>query len=42
MTFNRKFILKKRPQGTPKPEDFELVSEKIPELKNGSILISTI
>ena len=39
MTFNHKFILKKRPQGTPKPEDFELVSEKIPELKNGSILI---
>ena len=39
MTSNRKFILKKRPQGTPKPEDFELITENIPELDEGSILI---
>ncbi len=39
MTQNRRFLLKKRPQGEPTPDDFELVTESLPELADGQFLI---
>jgi len=39
MTENRRFLLQKRPQGEPAPDDFELVSEPVPELADGQFLI---
>jgi len=39
MSENRKFILKRRPQGLPVPEDFELVHEALPEIAQGEILV---
>ncbi len=39
MTENRRFILRRRPSGTPVPDDFELTSEPIPELADGAILV---
>ncbi len=39
MTENRRFLLKRRPQGEPAPDDFELVTEALPELADGQFLI---
>jgi hypothetical protein len=39
MSINRRFILKRRPNGTPVPDDFELRSEPLPELSEGQFLI---
>jgi NADPH-dependent curcumin reductase CurA len=39
MTINRRFILKRRPNGTPVADDFELRSEPLPALADGQFLI---
>ncbi len=39
MTENRRFILKRRPRGTPVADDFELRCEPTPELADGQFLI---
>ena len=39
MPQNRRFLLRRRPAGTPVPEDFELVTEPTPELAEGEFLI---
>jgi hypothetical protein len=39
MTKNRKFTLVSRPDGEPKPSDFALVEEDLPELEDGSFLV---
>lgn len=39
MTENRRFLLQKRPNGEPKPDDFELVTEPLPELSDGQFLV---
>ena len=39
MTENRRFLLVRRPNGVPAPEDFSLVSEPLPELADGEFLI---
>ena len=39
MTSNRRFLLRRRPQGEPVPDDFELVSEDKPALSDGQFLI---
>ena len=36
---NKKWLLKKRPEGLVKNTDFQLVDEALPELKEGEILI---
>jgi NADPH:quinone reductase len=38
---NRKFVLAARPVGMPKESDFELVSEPLPPLNDGQILLRT-
>ena len=42
MTTNRRFVLRRRPQGTPVAQDFELVTEPLPELAEGQFLIRNI
>jgi hypothetical protein len=39
MPQNRRFLLKRRPEGAPVREDFELVTEPTPELAEGQFLI---
>ena len=39
MPENRKFILKRRPNGNPVKEDFSLIKEAIPEISDGEILV---
>jgi NADPH-dependent curcumin reductase CurA len=39
MTTNRRFILKRRPNGTPVADDFELREEALPEIADGQFLI---
>ena len=39
MQENRKFILKRRPNGIPVKEDFSLTKEAIPEISDGEILV---
>lgn len=39
MTRNRRFLLRRRPHGEPVPEDFELVTESLPELAPGQFLV---
>lgn len=39
MPDNRRFLLQRRPDGEPVPEDFELVAEPTPELEEGQFLI---
>ena len=39
MPDNRRFLLQRRPDGEPVPEDFELVTEPTPELAEGQFLI---
>ena len=38
MVKGRKWILKQHFSGEPKIDDFELVEEELPELKNGEIM----
>jgi prostaglandin reductase 1 len=38
MVKGRRFILKRSFEGLPKPEDFELVEEELPELQDGDFL----
>ena len=42
MIKNKKWILKERPMGLVKDSDFELVSEELPEINEGEILIENI
>src|SRR5262245_19895623 len=39
---NRKFVLAARPVGEPKPGDFRLIEEAIPQPRAGEILLKTI
>jgi len=39
MPDNRRFLLQRRPAGTPVEDDFELITEPTPELKPGEFLI---
>lgn len=39
MTMNRRFLLVRRPNGTPAPDDFRLAEEALPELADGEILV---
>jgi NADPH-dependent curcumin reductase CurA len=39
MTGNRRFLLVRRPQGTPVPEDFSFVEESIPEPEEGGLIV---
>ncbi len=39
MPDNRRFLLQRRPDGEPVPEDFELVTQPTPELADGQFLI---
>ena len=39
MAQNRKFVLKRRPMGMPVPEDFELITETLPDISEGEILV---
>ena len=39
MPTNRRFLLQRRPDGTPNREDFALVTEDTPELAEGQFLI---
>ena len=39
MSENRKLILKRRPQGLPVAEDFELINEALPDISDGEILV---
>jgi len=41
-TINHKIVLQARPQGEPKPEDFQLVEEAIPIAAEGEILLRTL
>jgi hypothetical protein len=38
---NRKVIMKKVPDGIPKPSDFEIVAEEISSIKDGEMLLKT-
>ena len=42
MIINKKWILKERPRGLVKDSDFELVSEELPKINEGEILIENI
>jgi hypothetical protein len=39
MTTNQRWVLAKRPQGVPKPDDFNLEQAPVPELQDGQALI---
>ena len=39
MTTNRRFLLRRRPEGEPVPEDFELVEEAVPEPPEGGLVV---
>lgn len=39
---NRQFVLKQRPEGLPKPADFELVESTIPDLSDNQLLVRNI
>ena len=42
MVKGERFILKHHFDGVPKPDDFKLVKEELPDLKDGEILISAL
>ena len=42
MVVGERFILKHHFDGVPKPDDFKLVKEELPDLKDGEILISAL
>ncbi len=39
MPMNRRFLLVRRPQGDPLPEDFNLIEERIPEPHSGDFIV---
>ncbi|HSE04985.1 MAG TPA: NADP-dependent oxidoreductase, partial [Methylomirabilota bacterium] len=39
---NRQIVLRRRPVGMPKPDDFELVEAPVPAPRDGEILCRTI
>lgn len=39
---NRRFVLAKRPEGAPVPEDFRLETQPVPELGDGQVLLRTV
>lgn len=39
MPDNRRFLLRRRPDGEPVPDDLELVTEPTPELAEGQFLV---
>jgi NADPH-dependent curcumin reductase CurA len=39
MHANRRFLLVRRPIGTPVPDDFRLVTEPVPDLRDGELLV---
>lgn len=39
MVHNRRFLLVRRPQGSPVPEDFDLVAQDVPSALNGGIVV---
>ena len=41
-TVNKKWVLKKRPEGFPSIDDFDIVNSPIPDPKHGEVLIKTI
>ncbi len=41
-TVGKRFVLKRHFEGLPKPEDFDLVEEKLSPLQDGEILISAL
>ena len=42
MVLGKRFVLKHHFDGMPKPEDFDLVQETLPPLKEGEILIESL
>ena len=38
---NRRIVLKQNPEGEPKPSDFEVVTEEIPSIEEGRMLLRT-
>ena len=42
MAINKRWVLKRRPQGEIKPGDLELVEEQIPDLADGEVLVRTV
>ena len=42
MVLGKRFVLKHHFDGMPKPEDFDLVQENLPPLKEGEILIESL
>lgn len=42
MTENRRFLLKRRPVGEPRADDFETVVEPVPRLEDGTFLIRNL
>ncbi len=42
MTTNQRWVLKRRPEGAIKPGDLELVTEPVPDLADGQVLVRTI
>ncbi len=39
--FNRRVVLKRIPEGEPKPSDFEMVTEELPAIADGQMLLRT-
>ena len=39
---NRQFVLASRPEGEPRPENFQLVESAVPEPKDGQVLLKTL
>ncbi len=38
---NRRIVLKRNPEGVPKPSDFEVVTEEVPAIAEGQMLLRT-
>ena len=38
---NRRIVLKKNPDGEPKPSDFEMVTEEVAPIEEGQMLLRT-
>ena len=41
-TVNRQWILNRRPQGDVRPDDFDFVQGKVPELRDGDVLVRSL
>lgn len=42
MTANRRWVLRRRPEGSIKPGDLELIDEQLPDLADGEVLVRTV